>query len=79
MLTFFETIRLPFKPRLNDTIENRRGQKFKCIGFGKKVIDNDYQDYYTYRQFNTEQVPVQFEIIPGKYCEAMENKLIFKI
>lgn len=79
MLTFFETIKLPFKPSLNDTIENRRGQRFKCIGFGKKVIGNDYQDYYTYRQYNTEQVPVQFEIIPEKYCEAMTNKLIFKV
>lgn len=79
MLTFFQTINLRYKPSLNDTIENRRGQRFKCISFGKKVIDGEYQDYYTYRQFNTEQVPVEFEIIPEKYCEAMMNKLIFKV
>lgn len=79
MLTFLQTIKLLYKPSLNDIIENRRGQRFKCVGFGKKVIDGEYQDYYLYRQYNTDQVPLEFDIIPEKYCEAMINKLIFKI
>ena len=79
MLTLFENQRLSFKPVLNDTVENLSGKKFRCYGFGVTFHSGIKEDYYLYRQFNTEGIPVEFTVTDIEYCMAMENKRLFKI
>lgn len=79
MLTFFQTIKLKFKPSLNDAIQFKNGKKFRCTGFGKGMIDGEYQDYYRYQEYNTENVPSEFTVTPLKYSQAMENNKIVKV
>jgi hypothetical protein len=79
MLTFHQTISLTFKPSLNDSIQFKNGKKFRCISFGKGMIDGEYQDYYRYREFNTENVPSEFIVTPQKYYDAMIGNKMIKV
>ena len=77
MLTFLQTIRLPHRPCVSMVVENRRKQKFRCIGWGKEVYKGEYQDVYIFRQFNTEESPMEFVINPEDFDAVVQSGRIF--
>ena len=62
------------RPAWNVTVENKRGQKFRCIGWGKDRYKGEYQDVFTFIQYNTENEPIQFDVNREDFHFAVEQK-----
>lgn len=74
------------RPAWGLTVENKRGQKFRCIGWGKAWYKCDrqekdnyclirsYQDVFTFIEYNTENEPIQFDVNREDFHFAVEQK-----
>lgn len=72
-MNFFELMRLKNKPCLNQVVQNRKGQRFRCSGGGMARYEGEYQMVLHYTEFNTEEVPMTFTITPLVFNEVVES------
>ena len=77
MLTFEQTLRLKNRPGVGIVVENKKKQKFRCIGWGKDVYKGEYQYVYLFRQFNTEESPMEFIINSEDFDAVVQSGRIF--
>lgn len=80
------------KPYVTCTVEDVEGRRYRCVGWGKDWVNvkpytipneysvlMEYKDVYVFREYNTEEAPIEFSVTADRFNVGIERKKIFMI